>query len=260
MRIPLVGREGEERRLDELLAGARSGEGAFVLLSGEAGVGKTRLASSLARRADVPVLRGAAIQDRTAPYGPLVAVLRSFLQMHPHGLDDCGPLRGQIALLLPELGDAPPSADRATVFEALRCALAAIGPAFVILDDLQWSDETTLEVLRALAEPVHTLPLLVLAAYRSDGLPRTHGVRRLRLELRRAGHRDEIVLRPLEPDATAELLADALGDRPAASLVTAIHDRTQGVPFFVEELAAALRVSSALTATPAGLELAAEEA
>src|SRR5919108_3539056 len=259
MRIPLVGREAEERRLDELLSDARSGEGAFVLLSGEAGIGKTRLASSLARRAGVPVLRGAAIQDRTAPYGPLVAALRSHLQAHPAGLDDCGPLRGQLALLLPELGDAPRRADRASVFEALRCALAAIGPALVILDDLQWSDEATLEVLRALAEPVHTLPLLVLAVYRSDGLPRTHGVRRLRVELRRAGHRDEIALRPLEPEATAELLADALENRPAPSLATAIHDRTQGVPFFVEELAAALRVSGALKATPAGLELAAEQ-
>src|ERR671923_2736342 len=219
MRIPLVGREGEERRLDELLAGARSGEGAFVLLSGEAGVGKTRLASSLARRAGVPVLHGAAIQDRTAPYGPLVAVLRSFLHTHPGGLDDCGPLRGQLALLLPELGDAPVRADRASVFEALRCALAAIGPALVVLDDLQWSDEATLEVLRALAEPLHTLPLLVLAAYRSDGLPRTHGVRRLRLELRRAGHLDEIALRPLEREATAELPARAPRRPPAAAPV-----------------------------------------
>lgn len=113
---------------------------------------------------------------------------------------------------------------------ALRCALAAIGPALVVLDDLQWSDEATLEVLCALAEPLRTLPLLVLAAYRSDGLPRTHGVRRLRLELRRAGHLDEIALRPLEREATAQLLAGALGDRPAASLADAIHDRTQGVP------------------------------
>jgi DNA-binding NarL/FixJ family response regulator len=252
----LVGREPEERRLDELLAGARAGAGTIVLLSGEAGVGKTRLTTSLARRAGVPVLRGAAIQDRTPPYGPLVAVLRAFLQTRPGGLDDCGPLRAQLALLLPELGDPSPRADRAGVFEALRCALTAVGPAVVVLDDLQWSDEATLEVLRGLAEPVHALPLLVLAAYRSDGLPHTHGVRRLRLELRRAGHLDELVLRPLEPDGTAALLASTLGDRPGPSLAAAIHDRTQGVPFFAEELAAALRVSGVLTRTAAGLELA----
>ena len=100
--------------------------------------------------------------------------------------------------------DTPSPLCRASVFEALRCALAAMGPALVVLDDLQWSDEATLEVLRALSEPVRTLPLLVLAVYRSDGLPRTHGVRRLRLDLRRAGHLDEIALRPLEPEATAE--------------------------------------------------------
>ena len=105
-------------------------------------------------RADAPVLRGAASQGRTPPYGPLVAALRTHLRAHPEGLDACGPLRGHLARLLPELGEPAADSDRATLFEALHCALAGLGHALVLLDDLQWSDEATLEVLAALGESV----------------------------------------------------------------------------------------------------------
>ncbi|MGH2950305.1 MAG: ATP-binding protein, partial [Solirubrobacteraceae bacterium] len=241
----LVGRQAE---LAALLQ--RTGEGGIVLLSGEAGVGKTRLAAEVAAAAGAVVLRGAATHGGTAPYGPLVAALRSHLHANPGGLDGCGPLRAQLALLLPELGDPAPAADRPTLFEALRCAFAHVAGqerALVVLDDLQWSDEATLEVLSALAEP----RVLVIAAYRSDGLPRRHGLRRLRNDLRRAGRLDEVVLRPLDLAETAELLAQALDEQPAPSLAGAIHDRTEGIPFFVEELAAAaLRLGGAADDLP----------
>src|SRR5215208_4991727 len=229
----LIGRHAERGRLLELVAGAHRGSGAIVLLCGDAGVGKTRLTQSLGE--DVLLLRGATVQGRTAPYGPLVAVLRAHLHARPGAFDDLGPLRGHLALLLPELGEPAPDADRLALFEALRAALARIAArhrAVVVLDDLQWSDEATLEVLAALAEPLHELLLLVIAAYRSDGLPRHHGVRRLRNELRRAGHLEELVLKPLELADTGALLEQLLGERPAASLTRTIHDRTEGIPFF----------------------------
>ena len=124
-----------------------------------------------------------------------------------------------------------------------------------MLDDLQWSDEATLELLPALAEPLGELAVLVIAAYRSDGLPRDHGVRRLRNDLRRGGRLDEVVLRPLALEETAELLASALGEAPSPALARALHDRTEGIPFFVEELASALRVSGAVQTGRRGLEL-----
>ena len=125
-----------------------------------------------------------------------------------------------------------------------------------MLDDLQWSDEATLELLAALAEPLGELAVLVIAAYRSDGLPRDHGVRRLRNDLRRTGRLDELALRPLALEETAALLAAALSEPVSPSLARAIHDRTEGIPFFVEELAAALRVSGAVQPGRRGLELA----
>jgi hypothetical protein len=260
MSVPsgLVGRQAERGRLEDALERARLGMGSIVLVSGEAGVGKTRLAADLAAGSDVLLLRGAPSHGGTAPFGPVIAALRGYLRSNPEGLANCGPLCGQLALLLPELGAPAPAADRPALFEAMRCAFAHIAaerPVLVVLDDLQWSDEATLELLAALAEPLSELSVLVLAAYRSGGLPRDHGVRRLRNDLRRTGQLDELSLRPLDLEATIDLLAQALGEPPSPSLARAIHDRTEGVPFFVEELASALRVSGALQTGRRGLEL-----
>ena len=74
-------------------------------------------------------LRGAASPAATLPYGPVLGALRSYLRAAPGALASCGPLRGHLALLLPELGPAVAESDRATLFEALRCALATIAAA-----------------------------------------------------------------------------------------------------------------------------------
>ena len=261
-RHELVGREAEFARLQAALAEARTGRGSLLLVAGEAGVGKTRLTSELATATDGVVLHGGASQAGTAPYAPLAAAFRGFLRVEPHGLSDCGPLQPHLALILPELGAGPAATDRPTLFEAVRCAFARIaarGHALVLLDDLQWSDEATLELLSAIAPALRELPVLVVGAYRSDGLPRDHGVRRLRNELRRAGHLEELVLSPLDLDGTAALLSERLGTPPSPELTRAIHDRTEGVPFFVEELGTALVLTRALAEGRKGVELAGGE-
>jgi DNA-binding NarL/FixJ family response regulator len=257
---PLVGRLAELERLTEAFDRARLDDGSLVLVAGEAGVGKTRLVEELAEHSRAAVLWGRASHDAPAPYGPLVAALRAYLRTNPDGLDDCGGLKPHLALLLPELGKPATAGDRATLFEGLRCgfqqAAGGDGPLLVVLDDLQWSDDATLEVLPALAESLAELPLMLVAVYRSDGLPRDHMLRRVRHELRRGGRLDEITLGPLQPSETADLLQQILEEAPAPSLASAIHDRTEGVSFFVEELARALLLTSALTAGRSGLELA----
>ena len=152
-------------------------------------------------------------------------------------------------------------AQKLTLTEAIRCAfeqIAAGGHPLVVLDDLQWSDEATLELLAAFGNALEEMPLLVIAAYRSDGLPRDHLLRWLRNELRRSGRLAELALAPLDREETAQLLAELLEAAPAPSLVAALHDRTEGVPFFVEELAHALRNSGRLQPGPRGLELGGE--
>ena len=125
----------------------------------------------------------------------------------------------------------------------------------VLLDDLHWSDEVTLELLAALAGTLEEMPMAVIAAYRSDGLPRDHKLRWLRNELRRSGDLEELVLAPLDPEETGALLANLLPGNPSPALVRAIYERTQGVPFFVEEMAGALLAGDRLQAGPRGLEL-----
>ena len=145
--------------------------------------------------------------------------------------------------------------DRATMFEAVRGALAAVAPAVILLDDLQWSDGATLDLLAALAAPLRELPLLVVGAYRTDEIGRGHPFRRLRADLRRGRMLRELVVNPLDTAATRELAAVTLGADPASALADTLYDRTQGVPFFVQELALGLQAGDRLRAGPDGLEL-----
>ncbi len=257
-RSPLFGREAELGRIGAALERASEGDGSLLLLCGEAGAGKSSLAEEAVRDAPL-VLRGAAHSGSAAPYGPVIDALRSHLRRDPEALAECGPLRPHLALLLPELGEPPTESDRGTIFEAIRCAfahLAAAGPAAIVLDDLQWSDETTLELLAALGPALQEMPVLVLGVYRTDGLPREHRLRWLRNELRRGGLLEELALEPLDRGAVDELLRALLPEQPSPALVRAIHDRTMGSPFFVEELVSALEVRGSLRADRHGLELA----
>jgi DNA-binding CsgD family transcriptional regulator len=258
----LIGRTRERAELDRFLAGVPAGEGSLVLIAGQAGVGKTVLVEDALDRSDLLVLRGAGSETSATPYGPIVQTLRCYLREVPGGLSTPPPLAGQLGLLLPELGTPSGASDRATIFEAIRSALglvAARGPAALLLDDLQWADATTLELLPTLAVAVADQPLALIGVYRDDEIPRGHPLRRLRNELRRAGALRELTVEPLDPDATATLAERRLGSSVTPALARVIYDRTQGLSFFVEELAAALIAGGRLEAGTHGLALAAGE-
>ena len=253
----LIGREREQARLQAWAAEALAGRGSLVLLAGEAGVGKTSLARRALAGSGLQMLEGVGAQGGTSAFGPVVEVLRAHLRSEGGGPLVEGPLAAHLALLLPELGPPAAEGDRATLFEAIRLALATIvarGPAALFLDDLQWADDATLELLGALARSLDTQALLVLGAYRSDELPRDHPIRRLRSELRRAGRLRQVTVEPLGAEATATLLERTLG-AAGPSLRRAVFDRTDGVPFFVNELGSALAAGGRLQAGLSGLEL-----
>ena len=253
----LIDREREQARLQAWAAEALAGRGSLVLLAGETGVGKTSLARRALAGAGLEVLEGVGAQGGTSAFGPVVEVLRAHLRSEGGGPLVEGPLAAHLALLLPELGPPAAEGDRATLFEAIRLALAAIaarGPAALFLDDLQWADDATLELLGALARSLDTQALLVLGAYRSDELRRDHPIRRLRSELRRAGRLRQVTVEPLGAEATATLLERTLG-AAGPSLRRAVFDRTDGVPFFVNELGSALAAGGRLQAGLSGLEL-----
>ena len=207
----LIGRQAERERLESALEQARLGHGSIVLLSGEAGVGKTRLAADLAAGSDAvrPARRADPGRRRSLrPGGGRAAQLPALAPGRARASRArCAP-SSRCCCPSSERPRRPPIARRCSRRSAARSpSVAAERHALVVLDDLQWSDEATLELLAALAEPLGELAVLVIAAYRSDGLPRDHGVRRLRNDLRRTGRLDELVLRPLALEETAALLA-----------------------------------------------------
>lgn len=216
---PLVGREGERDRLVAVLARCRAGSGGLVLVSGEAGVGKSRLVSEVLAGWPGRVLSATAVPGAGA-YAVLTALWA--------GADDRGRLDPAAGL---------PQAVR---------RLAAEGPTTLVLEDLHHADEATLRALPALAGAAGSEALVVVGVYRSDGLPRTHALRGVRAELRRAGRLEDIALRPLTEEGTARLLAGRLGSPVAPRLAAAVHARTAGLPFFVEEVAVALDEGEAL--------------
>jgi predicted ATPase len=255
----LIGHRREQAELAQALAAAHHGAGGIVLLAGEAGVGKTRLLEACLDHSGLLALKGQTSEIATAPYGPIAAALRAYPRLHPGGLGSYGPLASYLALLLPELGPPPDQTDPAALAEAICQAFAAIArtaPAVLILDDLQWADNVTLELVPLLASALVRERLLIVGTYRNDEIGRGHPLRRLRNDLRRARLLREIVVEPLDQADTAALAARMFDQAPGPSLATTLYERTEGVPLFVRELAGALALRGRQHLSEAGMELA----
>ena len=250
--VGLVGREGERSQLDAAVAGASAGRGALVLVAGEAGVGKTVLVRSVLNESGLLVAESAAANAGARAYRPLLTALRSLARLAPPGAVSAQVESGLSAVA--QASRLEPSA----LLDVMTSAFSAIGarcPAAVFLDDLQWVDEGTLELLADLAAILDTEPILIIGAYRSDEMPRGHPLRRLRSELRRGGRLQEVRVEPLSAEETAALVREMLGAKPSRSLLRLLFDRTGGVPFFVEELTALLVAGNRLSAGSGGLAL-----
>ena len=222
-----VGRIRELGELGRALEATRDGKGATVLIAGEAGIGKTRLASELARHArdtGFEVLLGRSIDlvGTQLPYQPFVEALRP--------LGEPWQVEGQ----------TPVSQLRA--FEhtlALISDRAAAAPVLLVLEDLHWADVSTLDLVVFLAHNFADRPVLLLATYRGDEPSAAERMRRLADGVRRSGMALVLELGPLDRDELATLLA-AHGDAPLpAAVADAIVARSEGNPFFAEELLAA---------------------
>ena len=222
-----VGRVRELGELERALDATQAGTGATVLVAGEAGIGKTRLASELVRRARVAgleVLVGRSIDlvGTDLPYQPFVEALRP-------------------------LGD-PWQAERRTpgsqlrVFEETLALLddrAAFTPVLLVLEDLHWADTSTLDLVVFLSHNLEGRPILLLATYRADESSSAERMLRLADGVRRSGSALVLELGPLEHDELTALLAAHLDASLPAAVANTIAARSEGNPFFAEELLAA---------------------
>ena len=255
MQFELIERNRQLAELGGWLARTDEGCGGLVLVTGDAGTGKTSLVRAALAGHAIITLVAESTQEATEPYAPIVSLLRA----RPDSLNGAGPLAPYLSLILPEHGPPPPEPSSTALADALSAwfvALGRDGPVAVFLDDLQWGDSATVDFLPRLAADLEPVPVLVVAAYRRDDVTRGHPVRRLRVVLRRSRRLTEVEVESLGPAGTAELTARLLGEPVSPSLAVAVHDRTQGIPFFVEELVAALRVEELLAPGAEGLALA----
>jgi predicted ATPase len=163
-----VGRESERAALASLAAQAAGGDGSIVLVAGEAGVGKSMLVRTVLADCGLERYEGFGVQDGASAYGPIVEALRSILQRRAIA----PPMRAQLAVIVPELGPPVAEVEQATVFEAIRSTLALAAsqrPLVLVLDDLQWADGATLDLLPALARSLEAEPVLLLGVIWGTG-------------------------------------------------------------------------------------------
>ncbi|MCZ7578069.1 MAG: AAA family ATPase [Dehalococcoidia bacterium] len=252
-----VGREPELAALAERMQAAERGESSVVLLSGEPGIGKSRLLRELAGRAlsqGWMVLSGRAYDtEGMPPYLPVVEVLRQYV--HASSDEELEPIVSaapQIAMLLPEVavrlglaspGRLDPESERYALFQAvseffLHAANTTEARGLLIfLDDLHWADRSTLLLFQHLARHMAAARLCLVGTYRTVGVEAGHPLFPILADLTRERLYEAISLAPLSPEES-EVLVATLTSRKAISpsLIESIHDRTKGNPFFIEEV------------------------
>jgi DNA-binding CsgD family transcriptional regulator len=241
----LVGRDDllalADRRIEETAAG----RGQVVLLAGEAGIGKTRLLRAILRKAEAAGFRIAqadlAPQDRLVPLASIKDLARTMREVPAFGglgdalLDLQGGQDGQ--------GGDTLGSRRILVRDlAERIANAIDRPTVLSFEDLQWADEMSLEVIGELARLMADRPALVIGAYRADEMPLDTNHREWRARLLSQRRAEEARLAPLSYEETALVtsLILATGLPAPREVVSAVYERTDGIPLHIEELLGAL--------------------
>lgn len=251
---PFVGRSPERARLTAAWRQART-RSQVVLLAGEPGIGKTRLAEEFrawgAHRGAVTAVARAYRGEGTLAYGPVTAWLRSErLNRSLRALP--APYLTELARLLPELlatvprpQRLPESEQRQRLFDAVVRALVAPGaPVLLVADDVQWWDREALQLLHYVVRTQPSVPLLVVATARREDIDTTAPLRDLLNTLRVAQTVTEIDLDRLNRAETAVLAEQLDGNRLAEADVAALYEQTEGNPLFVVE---AVRAGDVLT-------------
>ncbi len=246
-----VGRQSQLAELELAFREALDGNPRLILVSGDSGVGKTRLLAEAERSFDgALVLHGQCLEqgELELPYAPLLGALRPLVRDRDPVLDELSAAsRANMATLLPSLG-APPaevgsSGDgQIRLFESLLELLHLLStrqPLVLLLEDMHWADRTTRAFVAFLARSLLGERVLLLLSFRSDELHRRHPLRPLLAELGRLDNCRRIELEPFDRDELAEALADILGEKPDADLIERLLERTDGNALYVEELMAA---------------------
>ena len=265
--VSYVGRVEERALLAASLTEASAGSRRVTFLSGEPGIGKTRLASYIALEAHAAgfvVAWGAAHNELTAPYGPWVealahyvehgpeAVLRAYVERHGGELTRLVPALRRRVPDAPEPRESDPETERYLLFSAVVGLIEAATEhdrLAIVLDDLQWADRQSLSLLKHVAEQTARLPLMLFGGFRDSDLDRGHPLTSVLADLRRVEGVERIALEGLSAGDVVDLMSAAAGhemDELGTRLAGEIVDETGGNPFFVGEILHNLTESGAL--------------
>ena len=264
----LVGREEELAFLLEHWQGTETGQGGLVLVSGEAGVGKTRLAEEFAnhlRWQGIRVLWGRCYEfERVLPYQPVAEALRTILpSLAPAELADFSTWTlGELARLVPEVleklvlssVEGQPKIEvtptirsdqeRARLFDGVARFLAKLssrGALLIVLEDLHWATESTLQLIHYLARHLADHPILMVGTLRPEVVGQRHSLKAIQQQLSREGLSKPLRLSRLSPEAVEAMVIEMSGaGEIVAPLAQRLHQETEGNPFFLMEIVKAL--------------------
>ena len=262
--VPLVNRVEEMRLLKEAVDDAIHGQGGLVLLYGEPGIGKTRLTRELgayARLRGIQVLYGRCPtlfrMDGVPPYVLWSEVIRDYLDnssleqlyrvigFYPSEVAKLVPELVQKLKAIPQSFPISPEQEQNRLFEAVSQFITNISkeaPLLVVLDDLQWTDPSSLLLLHYLARGVQKTPLLLLGAYRSTDIDAKHPLSPVLSELNRERLPQSIQLKRMSLSDVSEIIRSILEQEDVPEeFCTLVYEKTKGNPFFVEEVMKSLK-------------------
>ena len=266
--LPLVGRENELAFLLERLDATLRGEGSVVFITGEAGIGKTRLAMEVRRHAQqkgCQWLAGKYDKAVSEPYKAWADILRSSIRGESSLRSLANSHAEQLAKIVPEIGkqektaatvSKDPDTERRRLLEGLTDFLVQVShraPLVLFLDDLQWA--ASIEPVQHLSQKIGNRPILILAAYRDDELRENSITWSTVLEMNRQRLFYPLPLKPLDQQEVAKLMSQRIEGMPDSHLVELLYRKTQGNPFFLEEMVRLLQQRDAIVQADGGWRL-----
>ena len=259
----IVGRKREMLEARALWNRTLSGQGQVLLISGEPGIGKTRLVREFVTQIQVSggrALVGTSYAEGGIPYAPFRQMLREVLRNGPEDRFDLPDfVLADLLALAPELRprypEVPenrplePQAEQQRLFQNLvifYIELSERAPLLLVLEDAHWADSGTLFLLRHLARHTRRDRLMIVATYREVELDEARSLHEVLLDLNREGLATRLKLPRLSREETGELLAALFAKEVSAEFLNGIYSETEGNPFFVEEVCKALVESGKL--------------
>ena len=244
--VPLVGRETETETLRERIQTTRRESGQTILLAGDAGIGKTRLAIETLRAGatlGMTTLIGAVYeQEGQVPYQPFVEAFDRYLVEHQR------PTSENPITHYKRVGSSDPQQEQRALFNSVVAFLIGLNVApdpkstrvVLLIDDLHAADEASLRLFHYLARQIRTTPVVLLATYRTDVVATSSSFPSLLNTLYRERLSETIILSPLAQPATAHILQAVFGGKASSELVSTVYDIGEGNPFYVQEIARAV--------------------